>query len=109
MGWMYLAIAIVSEVVATSAMKSADGFTRAGPSALVFIGYIVSFYFLSLSLRTIPVGIMYAVWSGVGVMLLSLIGIFYFRQVLDLAAVVGIAFILVGVGVLTLGSRTIVE
>ncbi|MGE0082167.1 MAG: multidrug efflux SMR transporter [Thiohalomonadaceae bacterium] len=109
MGWFYLAVAIVSEVIATSAMKSADGFTRVGPTALVFIGYIISFYFFSLSLRTIPVGVMYAVWSGVGIMLMSLIGIFYFRQVMDLAAMVGIAFILVGLGVLTLGSRTIVE
>ncbi|MCK9532724.1 MAG: multidrug efflux SMR transporter [Gammaproteobacteria bacterium] len=109
MGWFYLAVAIVSEVIATSALKSADGFTRVGPTTLVFIGYIVSFYFFSLSLRTIPVGVMYAVWSGVGIMLMSLIGIFYFRQVMDLAAMVGIAFILVGVGVLTLGSRTIVE
>lgn len=109
MGWLYLAIAILSEVTATSALKISDGFTRLVPSLFVLAGYTSAFYFFSLSLRTIPVGVLYAVWSGVGIILMSLIGIFYFRQPPDSAAIIGIAFILVGVVLLAGVSSTIVE
>ena len=74
MQWIYLAIAIVSEVVATSALKAAEGFTRFVPSVLVVVGYALAFYFLSLTLRTIPLGVAYAVWAGVGVALVALVG-----------------------------------
>ncbi len=74
MQWLYLAIAIVSEVVATSALKTAEGFTRWSPSLLVIVGYVLAFYFLSLTLRTIPLGVAYAIWSGVGVALALLVG-----------------------------------
>jgi small multidrug resistance pump len=102
-GWI-LVLAILAEVLATSALKASNGFTRPAPSLIVIIGYIVAFYCLSLSLRTIPLGIVYAVWSGSGVALISLIGWLVYGQVLDLAAVVGLAMIVAGVIVLNLGS-----
>jgi small multidrug resistance pump len=102
-GWI-LVLAILAEVLATSALKASNGFTRPGPSLIVIIGYMVAFYCLSLSLRTIPLGIVYAVWSGSGVALISLIGWLVYGQVLDLAAVVGLAMIVAGVIVLNLGS-----
>ncbi len=102
-GWI-LALAILAEVVATSALKASNGFTRPAPSLIVIIGYIVAFYCLSISLRSIPLGIVYAVWSGSGVALVSLIGWLVYGQVLDLAAVIGIALIVAGVLVLNLAS-----
>jgi small multidrug resistance pump len=104
--FVYLAIAIVAEVVGTSALKAADGFTAWQPSLIVAIGYGVSFYFLSLALRTIPVGIAYAIWSGVGIVLISVIAWVAYRQALDLAAMVGIGLIVAGVCVIQLFSRT---
>jgi len=106
MNWLYLAIAILSEVIGTTALKSSNGFTRLVPSILVALGYGCSFYFLSLTLRSIPVGIAYAVWSGVGVVLISLLGWWMFGQKLDLAAVIGIGLILAGVLVLNLLSQS---
>jgi small multidrug resistance pump len=104
MHWLYLAIAIISEVIATSALKAADGFTRWFPSLLVIVGYSSAFYFLSLCLRTIPLGVSYAIWSGVGVALVSLAGWILYGQSLDLAALVGIGLIIAGVAVLNLFS-----
>ena len=105
MSYFYLAIAIVSEVAATSALKASEGFTRLVPSIVVVIGYGVAFYFLSLVLRTIPVGVAYAIWSGVGITLLTLIGWIAFRQRLDVPALVGIGLIMAGVVVLNLYSK----
>lgn len=87
MNWLYLAIAIMSEVVATSALKAAHGFTRFWPSLPVVIGYASAFYFLSLTLRTIPLGIAYAIWSGVGVALFSIVGWFIYHQSLSTEAI----------------------
>ena len=87
--WIYLGIAIVTEVIGTSALKSAEGFTRLWPSVVVVVSYALSFYLLSLTLKTIPVGIVYAVWSGVGIVLLALIGALFFRQTLDTPAARG--------------------
>lgn len=109
MNWLYLSIAIVAEVVATSALKAADGFTRSGPSLVVVVGYAIAFYFLSLALRGIPVGVAYAVWSGVGIVLISVIGWLAFGQTLDAAAVFGIGLIMAGVIVLNVFSRTSVH
>lgn len=106
MSWLYLAIAIVAEVIATSALKAADGFTRPAPSVIVVVGYVVAFYFLSLTLRGIPVGVAYAVWSGVGIVLISLIAWLMYGQTLDAPAVLGIALIMAGVLVLNLFSRS---
>lgn len=102
-----LAFAIVAEVVATTALKSADGFTRFAPSAVVVVGYAVAFYFLSLALRTIPTGIAYAVWSGVGIVLISLLGWIVHRQALDLPALLGMALIVAGVAVINLFSESV--
>lgn len=105
MKWLYLSIAIVSEVVGTSALKSSDGFTKLLPSILVILAYGISFYFLSLTLRLIPVGIAYAIWSGAGIVLLSLIGWFLYGQKLDLPAFAGIGLITAGVVVLNTLSK----
>ena len=105
MNWLYLTIAIVSEVVATSALKATAGFTQWAPSLLVVAGYASAFYFLSLTLRTMSIGIVYAVWSGAGVALVSLVGWAVYRQSLDTAALIGIALIVAGVIVLNLFSK----
>jgi small multidrug resistance pump len=109
MNWLFLSIAIVAEVIGTSALKAAEGFTRLGPSLVVIVGYGMSFYFLSLALRGIPVGVAYAVWSGVGIVLISVIGWFAFGQTLDAAAVLGIGLIMAGVIVLNVFSRSSVH
>lgn len=101
-----LAIAIVSEVIGTLSLKASEGFTRLGPSLIVVVAYRLAFYFLSLTLKSIPVGIAYAVWSGIGVTLVALIGWLVFGQKLDLAAVLGMGLIIAGVIVLNLFSNT---
>jgi len=103
--WLFLAIAIVGEVVATSALKSSAGFTKLLPSLVVAVGYSVAFYFLSLSLKSIPVGIAYAVWAGLGVVLVAAISWIVYGQKLDLWAVVGMSLIVSGVVVLNLFSQ----
>ncbi len=105
MPWLHLAIAIASEVVATSALKSAEGFTRLGPSLLVVAGYGVAFYFLSLTLRDIPVGVAYAVWSGAGIALVSLIGWIVYKQTLGAGELAGMGFIVFGVILLNMFSK----
>ena len=105
--WLYLSVAIVSEVIATSALKAADGFTRPLPSLVVVAGYVTAFWFLSLTLRTMPVGIAYAVWSGVGIALIALIGWLVFGQTLDAPALLGLALIVAGVVVLSVYSRSV--
>ncbi|MAW39059.1 MAG: QacE family quaternary ammonium compound efflux SMR transporter, partial [Gammaproteobacteria bacterium] len=95
--WLILFIAILSETIATTALKASEGFTVVLPSIIVVIGYCLSFYFLSLTLRTIPVGIAYAVWSGVGVALVTLFGVLVYDQKLDFSALVGISLIMLGV------------
>lgn len=105
--WLFLSVAIVSEVIATSALKAAEGFTRPWPSLIVVAGYAAAFYFLSLTLRTIPVGVAYAIWSGAGVALITLIAWIAFGQALDVAAVIGLALIVAGVVVLNLFSGTV--
>ena len=107
MSYVYLGIAIVSEVIGTSALKASDGFTRLLPGLTTLVAYACAFYFLSLTLRSIPVGIAYAIWSGVGIVLIALIGLFWFRQPLDLPAVIGLGLIIAGVTVVNAFSRTI--
>lgn len=106
MGYFYLAVAILAEVVATSALNASQGFSRLWPSVVTVVGYSIAFYALSLTLRTIPMGIAYAVWAGVGIVLIALAGALFFRQQPDLPAVVGMAFIVVGVVLVTFVSRT---
>ena len=106
--WVFLAITILGEVVATSALKSSDGFTKPLPSAVVIVGYGVAFYFLSLALKSIPVGVAYAIWAGVGIVLVATIAWIFQGQRLDAWAIVGIGLIISGVAVLNLlsGTRT---
>ena len=106
MNYLALTIAIVSEVIATSALKAASGFTRLGPSLLVVVGYASAFYFLSLTLRTIPLGVAYAIWSGVGVALVTAVAWVFYGQRLDLPAIIGLALIIAGVLVLNLFSKS---
>ena len=107
MSYFYLAIAIVAEVIGTSALKATEGFTRLVPSAVVVVGYGVAFYFLALALKHIPVGVAYAIWSGVGIALITLIGWIVFKQSLDAAALAGIGLIVLGVIVIQVFSRTV--
>jgi small multidrug resistance pump len=102
-----LVIAILFEVVATSALKLTNGFTNLLPSLVAVSGYALAFYFLSLPLRTMPVGIVYALWSGVGIVLVTAIGWVWFRQALDVPALVGMGFIMVGVIIINLFSKTV--
>jgi small multidrug resistance pump len=104
--WIYLLIAISAEVAATTALKASQGFTKLAPSAIVVLGYGVAFYFLSLTLDSIPLGISYALWSGVGIVFISLIGWRFFDQSLDAPAMIGIALIIAGVAVINLLSKS---
>jgi small multidrug resistance pump len=104
--WLCLAIAIVSETVATTALKASAGFTRPWPSVLVVAGYGLAFYFLSLTLRTIPLGVSYAVWSGVGIVLVTLAGWLLYGQRLDAGALAGIGLIVAGVIVMNVFSKS---
>ena len=103
--WLALAVAIVAEVVGTSFLKASQGFTKPLPVLAVVVGYGLSFNFLSLTLETIPVGIAYAVWSGVGLVLIATVGWLAYGQSLDLPAVIGMGLILTGVVVLNLFSK----
>ncbi|KFL25286.1 DMT family transporter [Paradevosia shaoguanensis] len=105
--YLYLAVAIIAEVIATSALKASDGFTQLLPSVVVLIGYGVAFFFLSLTLRTMPVGIAYAIWSGIGIVLVSAIGWIAYGQRLDLPAFVGLGLIIAGVLVVNLLSKSV--
>ncbi|KXU91101.1 multidrug transporter [Paraburkholderia monticola] len=100
-----LALAIVAEVIATSALRAADGFSRWLPSTVVVLGYGIAFYCLSLTLRSIPVGIVYAVWSGAGIVLITLVALVLYRQVPDVPAIIGLGLIVAGVAVLNLFSK----
>lgn len=104
--WLFLGAAIISEVIATSAMKSSEGFTKLVPSIVVVLGYITAFYFLSLTLKTIPVGIAYAIWAGLGIVLIAVVGWIVHGQKLDIPAMLGMALILLGVLVINLFSKT---
>jgi small multidrug resistance pump len=105
--WMFLFVAIVSEVIATAALKATADFTKLWPSVIVVVGYVSAFYFLSLTLRTIPVGIAYAIWSGVGVALIALVAWVFYGQTLDMPAFIGIALIVSGVVVLNVYSKAV--
>lgn len=104
--YLYLAVAILSEVAGTLALKSSDGFTRLGPSLITIVGYGLAFYFLSLTLRDISTGTAYAIWSGVGIVLIAILSWVLHGQTLDAAAIIGMGLIVAGVLVLNLFSRT---
>ena len=97
MHWLYLSIAILAEVIATSFLKAAEGFTRLTPSLIVVFGYGTAFYFLSLTLRTMQVGTAYAIWAGVGTVIISIVAWFFYNQKLDAPSILGISLIISGV------------
>ena len=105
--WIYLSIAILAEVIGTSFLKGSEGFTKLVPSVIVVVGYVIAFYFLALTLKTLPVGIAYAVWAGAGVALIALAGYVFFGQTLDAPAVIGMLLIVSGVMVINLFSATV--
>ena len=107
MAYLYLTIAIIAEVAATSALKASAEFTRWLPSLIVVAGYCIAFYCLTLVLRSMPVGITYAIWSGVGIVLVTLVGALFYRQIPDWPAMIGMGLIIAGVVVIHLFSRTI--
>jgi small multidrug resistance pump len=107
MGYVYLAIAIVAEVVATNALKASEEFTKLGPVIIVIVGYGIAFYFLSLVLRTIPVGVAYAIWAGTGIVLVAIVAAVVFRQIPDIPAIIGMILIISGVVVMNVFSKTI--
>ncbi len=107
MGYLYLGVAIIAEVIATSALKSSEGFTKPLASMVVVLGYGVAFYCLSIVLKTIPVGVAYAIWSGLGIVLISIVAYFFHQQKLDLAAVIGMSLIVIGVVVINVFSTSL--
>lgn len=103
---MYLTMAIVAEVIATTMLKASEGFTRLWPSLVVVVGYAVAFWGLSMVVKTMPLGIVYAIWSGMGIVLVSIAAVFIYQQKLDLPAVFGMGLIIAGVLVINLLSKT---
>ncbi len=106
MGYLYLSISILAEVIATSALKASEQFTQLWPSVIVIVGYATAFFALSFVLKTIPVGVAYAIWSGAGVALITLAGLVLFDQRLDFAAVAGITLIVAGVLIINVFSKS---
>mgnify|MGYP003463111905 FL=1 len=109
MAYFYLAIAIISEVIATSALRNSAEFTKLWPTVIMIIAYGSAFYFMTLALRTIPLGITYAIWSGLGIVLISLVGVLFYHERLDLPAVLGMGLIIAGVLVINLFSKMVVH
>lgn len=107
MKWLFLLLAILGEIIGTSALKSSEGFTRLIPSFITVAGYALAFFFLSLTLKQMPVGIAYAIWSGVGIVLISIVGLYLFKQTLDIPAILGISFIIVGVLIINIFSKSV--
>lgn len=107
MPYLYLAIAIIAEVIATSSLKASEGFTELLPSAISVVGYVIAFYFLSLVLKTIPVGVAYAVWAGLGIVLVAVVAALRFAQVPDGPAILGMLLIISGVLIINLFSETV--
>ena len=106
-GFIYLSVAIIAEVIGTMALKSSEEFTRLWPSMVVVVGYSVAFYMLSLVLKTVPIGVAYAIWSGVGIVLIAIVGALFFRQIPDTPAIIGMGLIIAGVMVMNFFSKTV--
>ena len=107
--YLALGIAIVAEVIATTALKASDSFTRLLPSLIVVAGYAIAFYCLTLTLKTIPIGITYAIWSGLGIVLITISSYVVYRQTIDLPGLLGMALIIAGVVVLNVFSKSVVH
>ncbi|SEN43557.1 small multidrug resistance pump [Flavobacterium sp. CF108] len=104
--FLFLFIAIIFEIIATSALKKSEQFTQFLPSIITVVGYFAAFYFLSFAIRTIPVGFAYAIWSGVGIVLITIIGAVFFKEIPDLPAIIGLSLIIIGVVVINVFSKT---
>jgi len=107
MNYLYLGIAIVAEVIATSALAASNGFSKLVPGIITVVGYGVAFWFLGLTLRSMSTGVAYAIWSGVGIVLISAIGWIWFKQTLDTPAIIGISLIMAGVIVVNVFSKSV--
>ena len=107
MAYLYLTLAIIAEVVATSTLKSTEEFSRLVPSVVVVIGYCTAIWFMTLALRQFPIGITYAVWGGLGIVLVAIVGAVAYREVPDTAALLGMALIIAGVVVINVFSKTV--
>jgi len=107
MAYIYLAIAIIAEVIATSALKASDEFTKIIPIMIIIVGYGVAFYFMTLVLRTMPVGITYAIWSGMGIVLITITSTVLYKQIPDTPAIIGMGLIITGVVVINIFSKTV--
>ncbi len=106
MGYLWLILAIIAEVIATTALKASEEFTRLIPSIVVIIGYGIAFYLLGLVLKTVPVSIAYAIWSGSGILFITIVSALFFKQTPDLAAIIGMVLIVSGVVVIQLFSKS---
>lgn len=104
--YLFLLMAIIFEIVATSSLKMSEQFTKLIPSVITVVCYVAAFYFLSLTLRTLPVGIAYALWSAIGIVFITIIGVFAFKQVPDLPAIIGLILIIAGVVIINVWSKT---
>lgn len=107
MRYLFLSLAIAFEIVGTSFMNASDGFSKWLPSSVTIIAYLACFYFLSLTLKTIPLGIAYAIWGGLGIVITAIISVVIFKQKLDIPAIIGIVLIVSGVVVMNFFSKTI--
>ncbi len=105
MTYLYLTLAIIAEVIATSALKATGEFSKLLPSLIVITGYVVSFYFLTQVLKTLPIGITYAIWSGLGIVLVSIASAVFYKQIPDMAAILGMSLIIAGVTIIFIFSK----
>lgn len=99
-------IAIIAEVIATSALNASNGFTKMVPASITAVGYAIAIYFLAMTMKTVPVGITYALWSGAGIILISLVGFIVFKQHLDVAALIGLSFMVAGIIIINVFSNS---
>lgn len=107
MAFLYLSVAILAEVIATSALKASNGFSVLWPSITTFVGYAIAIFFLSMAMKTIPMGIAYAIWSGAGIILISTVGLLVFKQHLDIPALIGLSFMIVGIIFINVFSKSV--
>ena len=107
MVYFYLAVAIIVEVIAASALKASDGFSRPVPTAIVIVGYLTAFYLLTVIVKTLPVGITYAIWAGMGIVLVAIVSAVMYKQIPDLPAIVGMALIVIGVIIINVFSESV--
>ena len=107
MKYLYLVLAIILEVIGSSFMKASDGFTKVLPSVIVVVAYLICFYLLSLTLKFFPLGVVYAIWGGLGIVLTAIVSVTVFKQSMDLPAIIGVVMIVVGVLVMNVFSKTV--